>query len=39
VHPSTLKGFVKEQIELGKNVPADLFGTYVSNKTKLTTKE
>ena len=39
VHPSTLKGFVKDQIERGQHVPADLFGTYVSNKTKLTTKE
>ena len=40
VHPSTLRGFVREQIqELGKNVPAELFGTYVANKTKITTKE
>ena len=40
VHPSTLRGFVREQIQdLGKDVPADLFGTYVANKTKITTKE
>ena len=40
VHPSTLRGFVREQIQdLGKNVPAELFGTYVANKTKITTKE
>ena len=40
VHPSSLKSFVKEQIkDLGKDVPADLFGTYVGNKTKITTKE
>jgi translation elongation factor EF-4 len=40
VHPSSLKSFVKEQIkDLGKDVPADLFGTYVANKTKITTKE
>jgi hypothetical protein len=40
VHPSTLRGFVREQIqELGRNVPAELFGTYVANKTKITTKE
>ena len=40
VHPSTLRGFVREQIqELGKDVPAELFGTYVANKTKITTKE
>tara|TARA_B100001989_G_scaffold63686_2_gene42961 strand:- start:1908 stop:2453 length:546 start_codon:yes stop_codon:yes gene_type:complete len=40
VHPSSLRGFVREQIQdLGKDVPADLFGTYVANKTKITTKE
>tara|TARA_R110002020_G_scaffold6647_1_gene28173 strand:- start:860 stop:1405 length:546 start_codon:yes stop_codon:yes gene_type:complete len=40
VHPSSLKSFVTEQIrDLGKDVPADLFGTYISNKTKITTKE
>ena len=40
VHPSTLRGFVREQIQdLGKDVPAKLFGTYVANKTKITTKE
>ena len=40
VHPSSLRGFVREQIsELGKDVPAELFGTYVANKTKITTKE
>jgi len=40
VHPSSLRSFVKEQIaDLGKDVPAELFGTYVANKTKITTKE
>jgi len=40
VHPSSLRGFVREQIsELGKDVPAELFGTYVANKTKITTKD
>jgi len=40
VHPSTLRGFVREQIQdLGRDVPAELFGTYVANKTKITTKE
>jgi hypothetical protein len=24
---------------LGKDVPAELFGTYIANKTKITTKE
>jgi len=35
----TLKAFVKEQIQDGKNVPVDLFGVYVASKTKITTKE
>ena len=39
VEPMTLKAFVKEQIQNGKNVPADLFGVYVASKTKITTKE
>jgi hypothetical protein len=40
VHSSSLKSFVTEQIrDLGKDVPAELFGTYVANKTKITTKE
>ena len=40
VHPSSLRGFVREQIQdLGKDVPADLFGTYISNNTKITMKE
>lgn len=39
VEPMTLKAFVKEQIQNGKNVPSDVFGVYVASKTKLTTKE
>ena len=39
VEPMTLKAFVKEQIQDGKDVPSDLFGVYVANKTKITTKE
>ena len=39
VEPMTLKAFVKEQIQEGKNVPSDVFGVYVASKTKLTTKE
>jgi len=39
VEPMTLKAFVKEQIQAGRNVPSDLFGVYVANKTKITTKE
>ena len=39
VHHSTLAGFVKEQIQEGKEVPHDLFGVYVADRTKITTKE
>ena len=39
VEPMTLKAFVKEQIQDGKNVPSDLFGVYVASKTKITTNE
>jgi len=34
----TLKAFVKEQVEKGKEVPFDMFGVYIANKTKLTKK-
>ena len=30
----TLKAFVKEQIEGGKELPFDLFGVYIANKRK-----
>ena len=33
VEPMTLKAFVREQIEKGKDVPADLFGVYVATRT------
>ena len=39
VHHSTLGGFVREQIENGKDVPHDLFGIFIKDKTKLTTKD
>jgi len=38
VEPMTLKAFAREQIEDGKELPMDLFGVYVSNKTKITKK-
>ena len=38
VEPMTLKAFAREQIQEGSNIPMDLFGVYVSNKTKITTK-
>ena len=39
VHPVTLKSFVKEMIESAKNLPTDLFGVYVGNRTKITEKK
>ena len=38
VEPMTLKAFVKEQVEGGKQFPFDLFGVYIANKTKITNK-
>ena len=38
VEPMTLKAFVKEQVEGGKQLPFDLFGVYIANKTKITNK-
>ena len=35
VEPMTLKAFVSEQKERGKNVPMDLFSVYISNKTTI----
>lgn len=35
VHPMTLKAFLKEQVEKGTEVPLDLFGAYVVNRTKV----
>ena len=39
VEPMTLKGFVRDEIENGRNVPADLFGVYVATRTKIKAKE
>jgi len=36
IEPMTLKAFAREQITDGKELPMDLFGVYVSNKTKIT---
>ena len=35
VHPSTLKAFCKEQIERGSNIPSELFGIYIGQKTTI----
>ena len=39
VHHSTLAGWVKEQITDGKDVPNDLFGVYVANRSHITTNK
>jgi hypothetical protein len=38
VEPMTLKAFVKDQVEQGKEIPFDMFGVYIANKTKITNK-
>lgn len=38
VEPMTLKATVRERIEDGKDLPMDLFGVYITNKTKITKK-
>lgn len=35
VHAMTLKSFVKEQIEAGREVPAEPFGIFIGNKVKV----
>lgn len=37
VHPQTLKAFVSEQIEKGAELPQDLFGVFIVNRTKIKT--
>jgi len=39
IHWMTLRGFVKEQTEKNKNIPSDLFGLYVANRTKIKTNK
>lgn len=36
VHPQTLKSFVRERLENSQELPIELFGVFVGNKTKLT---
>lgn len=36
VHPQTLRGFIKEQLEQGHDVPLTLFGAYTYQKTVIT---
>ena len=35
VHAQTLKAVVRERIESGQDMPADLFNTFVGNQTKI----
>ena len=36
VHPMTLKSFVKERIESAQELPQEIFGVFIGNKTKIT---
>lgn len=36
VHTMTLKSFIKERIENAQELPQELFGVFVGNKTKIT---
>ena len=35
VHPSTLKAFVREQIERGKTLPLDMFGIHIGQRSEI----
>ena len=35
VHPSSLKGFVREQIEKGKELPLDLLGVHIGQRSEI----
>lgn len=35
VHPMTFKAFVREQVETGQNLPFDLLGVYIGQKTSI----
>jgi hypothetical protein len=37
IHPMTMKGFIREQVEAGNPPPEELFGTYIGNKTTIKT--
>jgi hypothetical protein len=39
VEPMTLKAFVKEQVETGKEIPSEVFGLYIAEKAKIETKK
>jgi hypothetical protein len=36
VNPMTLKALVRERLESGQDVPADLFKPFEGNQTKIT---
>lgn len=38
VEPMTLKAFVKEQVESGREIPSDLFGVFIGEKAKIRRK-
>jgi hypothetical protein len=39
VEPMTLKALVRERIEAGKELPTELFGVFIENKTTIKRKQ
>jgi hypothetical protein len=39
IHASTLKGFVKEQVEMGKVLPLDLLGVHIGKRSEIRRKQ
>lgn len=39
VEPMTLKAFVREQVETGKEIPTEVFGLYIAEKAKIEVKK
>ena len=39
VHASTLKAFVREQIEMGKELPLDLLGVHIGQRSEIRRKQ
>lgn len=38
VHPQTLRGFIREQMESGKNLPLDILGGYAGQRATIKNK-
>lgn len=38
IHPSTLRAFVKERVEMGKPIDLDMFGAFIANAAQIRRK-